>query len=333
MGLTPHAARHPTAYPIPLLTAQHCPALESPPHRLPTSTPLPAALGSMTHFTLLETGASRRVGVFGRAAEDGVGSSGTPQPLLCKARGAARREGLTHTPPLPGCQGGGLGGTSGLDKRSRKERGAGRQLLGRGRRPGCRARDALARRTKPPLCEPRPSPPRWETAQGGFLGQAGSRGRVPPPPTAPGGWGPVRLARGLHSGARSSQGPVPSGWRLGRAGMQCRPQPREDAAAPPPLGPPWGEQGTCPSLCSQDWCPQKSEEPFHSTVRSSSPPSTQGKDDTAGCGCQYLRSPELLPCLSLPIQATKTTWQGHSRPHTGCWHCQGGRAPKAGPGW
>lgn len=64
-----------------------------------------------------------------------------------------------------------------------------------------------------------------------------------------------------------------------------------------------------------DLCPQKSEEPFHSTVGSSSPPDMRGKDDTAGCGCQHLRSPELLPCLSLPIQATKT-WQGHPRPHT-----------------
>lgn len=147
----------------------------------------------------------------------------------------------------------GARGTSGLDKRSRKERGAGRQLLGRGRRPGCRARDALARRTKPPLCEPRPSPPRWETAQGGFLGQAGSRGRVPPPPTAPRGWGLVRLARGLHTGAMSSQEPLPPSWRLGLAGMQCGPQCQEDAAAPPPccLGSPRGEQRTCPSLRSQ----------------------------------------------------------------------------------
>lgn len=229
--------------PTPSPCSQHSTAQpQSPhPHRLPTSTPLPAAPGSMTQFPLLQTGASRRVGAFGRAAEDGVGSSGTPQPPLCKARGAARREGLTHVPPLPGCQGGGLGGTSGLDKRSRKERGAGRQLLGRGRRPGCRARDALARRTKPPLCEPRPSPPRWETAQGGFLGQAGSRGRVPPPPTAPRGWGLVRLARGLHTGAMSSQGLLPLSWRLDLAGMQCGPQSREDAAAPPPrcLGSPW----------------------------------------------------------------------------------------------
>lgn len=233
-GLSPHPARHPTAHPFPC--SQHSTAQPQSPHprRLPTSTPLPAALSSMTQFPLLQTGASRRVGMFGRAAEDGIGSSGTPWPPLCKARGAPQREGLTHVPPLPGCQGGGLGGTSGLDKRSRKERGAGRQLLGRGRRPGCRARDALARRTKPPLCEPRPSPPRWETAQGGFLGQVGSRGRVPPPRTTPRGWGLVQLARGLHTGAMSSQGPVPPGWRLGLAGMQCGPQSREDAAASPP---------------------------------------------------------------------------------------------------
>lgn len=76
-----------------------------------------------------------------------------------------------------------------------------------------------------------------------------------------------------------------------------------------------------------DWCPQRSEEPSHSPVKSCSPPGTQGKDDTAGCGCQHLRSPELLPCLSLPSQATKTSWQGHPRPRTGCWHCQGGPSP------
>lgn len=79
-----------------------------------------------------------------------------------------------------------------------------------------------------------------------------------------------------------------------------------------------------------DWCPQKSEEPSHSTVGSSSPAGTQGKDDTSGCESQHLRSPELLPCLSLPIQATKT-WQGHPRPHTGCWHCQGGPSPCGWP--
>lgn len=54
----------------------------------------------------------------------------------------------------------GLRGMSGLDKRSRKERGAVRQLLGRRRMPGCRERDALACRTKLPLCEPWPSTPR-----------------------------------------------------------------------------------------------------------------------------------------------------------------------------
>lgn len=49
----------------------------------------------------------------------------------------------------------------------------------------------------------------------------------------------------------------------------------------------------------------------------------RGKDVTAGCGCQHLRAPELLPCLSVPVQATKETWQGHSRPHAGYWQCQG----------
>ena len=187
----------------PLPTAQ-CQPRNLRPQRLPTSTPLPAALSSVPQFPLPEMGTDRQGEAFQRAAGDRAGSSGTPQPRrYIKPAALTSAEGSPVSrcpgPALPGCQGRGLGGTSGLEKRSRKERGAGRQLLGRGRRPGCRARDALARCTKPPLCEPRPSPPRWETAQGGFLGQAGSRGRVPcHPPPPQGGWGPPRLAGGLH---------------------------------------------------------------------------------------------------------------------------------------
>lgn len=150
---------------------------------------------------------------FGRADGDGAGSSGTPQPP--PLRKAPRRCLAQRARPRPAARGrccrgakaGGSGARQGRTNGAGKSAGQGdSSLAGEGGRAAERG-TPLARRTKLPLCEPRPSPPRWETAQGGFLGQAGSRGRVPhQPPKPPGGWGPVCPARG----GGSTLGPHPA---------------------------------------------------------------------------------------------------------------------------
>lgn len=295
--------------------------------------------------------------MFGRADGDGAGSSGTPQPP--PLRKAPRRCLAQRARPRPAARGrccrgakaGGSGARQGRTNGAGKSAGQGdSSLAGEGGRAAERG-TPLARRTKLPLCEPRPSPPRWETAQGGFLGQAGSRGRVPhQPPKPPGGWGPVRPARGEGS----TLGPHP-------AKGQCHPAQGEDwpgcGAVPDPgwmLLPrhpavwyPHGVSRGRVRLCSQgiggpgDQASLPAALVGQGDARDSSPPaSMQGKDAMVGCGSQHLRAPEPLPCLSLPTQATKETWQGHSRPHAGWCHCWGGGEPltlaqseghKAGP--
>lgn len=203
VGLSPGPASHPTAHPAGTLRSparSTAPAQPRSlrPQRLPTSAPLPAGLSSTPQFPLLEMGADRRAGAFGRAAGDGVGSSGTPQPpLLRKARGTAQSEGLARVPPPRGrcCRGakaGGSGARQGRTNGAGKSAGPGdSSLAGEGGRAAERGMPWHAAQSC--LCAS-PSPPR----------PAGKRHRVAF-------WG--RLAAGVGSPCHpGGLGSCPAGW-------------------------------------------------------------------------------------------------------------------------
>lgn len=212
--------QQPSPFPRPQHSpARHCPARESP------STP-PAHLHCPARSSRLRDsvsppadGASRREGLFGRAAEDGLGSSGTPQAPLCKARGAARHEGLTQVPPLPGCRGGGSGHVRAAQ--TEQERARGRETapwqgkaaeLPSAGRLGTLHKAASVR--APGLPAPLGNGTGWL-----FLGHAGSRGRVSPPPTAPGGLGSCPAGQGAPQCgyARPRAAATRAGWDAERS--------------------------------------------------------------------------------------------------------------------
>jgi len=206
--LSPRLTSLPTAHPAgpprsPPHTVPAQPRSLRPQH-LPTCVPLPAALSSVPQFPLLKTGADRRMGPFRRAAGDGAGRSGTPQPPpLHKACGAARREGLACIPPP-------RAGTAGVPRQgaqghvrtgqTEQERVRGRETAPwQGKAAGLPSAGRLGTPHKAASVRASALPAPLGSGTGWLSGAGWQPGQGPPPPPAAlGGWGLPWPAEGPH---------------------------------------------------------------------------------------------------------------------------------------